>query len=151
MITFHDTPAEILRLGLDIGSTTVKVVVFDGARKQILWSRYSRHYADVFQTLYTLVSETLNQYCGTNRNFTVAVTGSAGIGISQKLALPFVQEVIAGVESVTAFIPQTDIVIELGGEDAKITFFDGSIDQRMNETCASGPGAVQKESGGGLE
>ncbi|MDR2440362.1 MAG: acyl-CoA dehydratase activase-related protein [Planctomycetaceae bacterium] len=138
MLTFTK-PEEILRLGLDIGSTTVKVVVFDDNQNQILGSWYSRHYADVFQTLYTLISEAL-LYCG-QRRFTVAVTGSAGIGLSQKLGIPFVQEVIAGVESVTTFIPQTNAAIELGGEDAKITFFDGSIDQRMNETCAGGTGA----------
>jgi predicted CoA-substrate-specific enzyme activase len=89
--------------------------------------------------LNTLISEAL-QCCG-QQHFTVAVTGSAGIGLSQKLGIPFVQEVIAGVEAVTTFIPQTNVVIELGGEDAKITFFDGSIDQRMNETCAGGTGA----------
>jgi activator of 2-hydroxyglutaryl-CoA dehydratase len=132
-------PEEILRLGLDIGSTTVKVVVFDANQQQILGSWYSRHYADVFQTLHTLISEAL-LYCG-QRHFTVAVTGSAGIGLSQKLGIPFVQEVIAGVESVTTFIPQTNVAIELGCEDAKITFFEGSIDQRMNETCAGGTGA----------
>ncbi|MDR1142115.1 MAG: acyl-CoA dehydratase activase-related protein [Planctomycetaceae bacterium] len=150
MITFTAEPARtkidntkqpetVLRLGLDIGSTTVKVVVFDDNRKQILGSWYSRHYADVFQTLHTLVAEAL-QYCE-HCPFTVAITGSAGIGLSQKLGIPFVQEVIAGVESVSTFIPQTDVVIELGGEDAKITFFEGSIDQRMNETCAGGTGA----------
>ncbi|MDR1269033.1 MAG: acyl-CoA dehydratase activase-related protein [Planctomycetaceae bacterium] len=132
-------PETVLRLGLDIGSTTVKVVVFDDNRKQILGSWYSRHYADVFQTLHTLIAEAL-QYCE-HYPFTVAITGSAGIGLSQKLGIPFVQEVIAGVESVSTFIPQTDVVIELGGEDAKITFFEGSIDQRMNETCAGGTGA----------
>ncbi|MDR2116913.1 MAG: acyl-CoA dehydratase activase-related protein [Planctomycetaceae bacterium] len=139
MTTFTAKPAEPLRLGLDIGSTTVKVVVFDDNRKQILGAWYSRHYADVFQTLHTLVSEAI-RYCE-HRCFTIAVTGSAGIGLSQKLGIPFVQEVIAGVKSVTTFIPQADVVIELGGEDAKITFFEGSIDQRMNETCAGGTGA----------
>jgi predicted CoA-substrate-specific enzyme activase len=139
MITFDSKSSETLRLGLDIGSTTVKVVVFDGNQQQILGSWYSRHYADVFQTLLSLISKALH-YCG-QQPFTVAVTGSAGIGLSQKLNIPFVQEVIAGVEAVTTFIPQTTVVIELGGEDAKITFFDGSIDQRMNETCAGGTGA----------
>ncbi|MDR3197849.1 MAG: acyl-CoA dehydratase activase-related protein [Planctomycetaceae bacterium] len=132
-------PEKILRLGLDIGSTTVKVVVFDDERKQILGAWYSRHYADVFQTLHTLVADALH-FCKHHR-FTIAITGSAGIGLSQKLGIPFVQEVIAGVQSVKTFIPQTDVVIELGGEDAKITFFEGSIDQRMNETCAGGTGA----------
>ncbi|MDR0705628.1 MAG: 2-hydroxyglutaryl-CoA dehydratase, partial [Planctomycetaceae bacterium] len=139
MITFTTKSSATLRLGLDIGSTTVKVVVFDDIQQQILGSWYSRHYTDVFQTLHTLISEAL-QCCG-QQHFTAAVTGSAGIGLSQKLNIPFVQEVIAGVEAVTTFIPQTNVVIELGGEDAKITFFDGSIDQRMNETCAGGTGA----------
>jgi predicted CoA-substrate-specific enzyme activase len=139
MRTFTTKSPQTLRLGLDIGSTTVKVVVFDAVQQQILGSWYSRHYADVSQTLHKLISEAL-QYCG-QQPFTVAITGSAGIGLSQKLNIPFVQEVIAGVEAVTTFIPQTNVVIELGGEDAKITFFDGSIDQRMNETCAGGTGA----------
>ena len=141
MITFQANTSEStpLRLGLDIGSTTVKGVVLDDVNRKVLWSRYARHYSDVFQTLYTLVSEVLEKFA--DRPFTVTVTGSAGIGASQRLDVPFVQEVIAGAESVSTFIPHTDVVIELGGEDAKITFFEGSIDQRMNETCAGGTGA----------
>ncbi|MDR1957843.1 MAG: acyl-CoA dehydratase activase-related protein [Planctomycetaceae bacterium] len=137
--THSKCPFSPLRLGLDIGSTTVKVVVYDDSSCAMRWSRYSRHYSEVFQTLTGLVSEVLDQFPDTV--FTVAVTGSAGIGVSQKLMLPFVQEVIAGAESIEAFLPQTDVAIELGGEDAKITFFNGSIDQRMNETCAGGTGA----------
>ncbi len=137
-LTQHTSTAP-LRLGLDIGSTTIKIVVYDPDRHVLLWSRYSRHYSDVFQTLHTLIFEMLEEFG--RYDFTVAMTGSAGIGISKKLDINFVQEVIAGAESVSTFIPSTDVVIELGGEDAKITFFEGSIDQRMNETCAGGTGA----------
>ncbi|MDR1382916.1 MAG: acyl-CoA dehydratase activase-related protein [Planctomycetaceae bacterium] len=129
----------VLQLGLDVGSTTVKVVVVDEATRQVLWNRYTRHYSDVLKTVFELTAEAIDRY--PERLFTVAVTGSAGIGVSQKLELPFVQEVVASAEAVAAFLPHTDVAIELGGEDAKITFFDGSIDQRMNETCAGGTGA----------
>jgi len=147
--------ARVLRLGLDIGSTTVKVVVVDEQRKDIagrnapwvLWARYTRHYSDVLKTVYDLASEALEHFQNRSADemaavtFTVALTGSAGIGVSQKLELPFVQEVVANAKAVETFIPQTDVAIELGGEDAKITFFGNSIDQRMNETCAGGTGA----------
>ncbi|MDR3110772.1 MAG: hypothetical protein LBU65_13975 [Planctomycetaceae bacterium] len=127
-----------LYLGLDIGSTTVKIVIIDNDRR-LLTAEYQRHYAEVFKAMGELVQRTLEKY--PDRQFTVAVTGSAGIGIAEKLNLPFVQEVICSVEAVKTFIPQTNTVIELGGEDAKIIFFDNSIDLRMNETCAGGTGA----------
>ncbi|MCL2119504.1 MAG: acyl-CoA dehydratase activase, partial [Planctomycetaceae bacterium] len=130
---------QVLRLGLDIGSTTVKVVVVDECRREILWSRYTRHYSDVLKTVDELASEAIDRFA--DYSFTVAMTGSAGIGVSQKLELPFVQEVVANAKAVETFLPQTDVAIELGGEDAKITFFGHSIDQRMNETCAGGTGA----------
>ncbi|MDR1925047.1 MAG: acyl-CoA dehydratase activase-related protein [Planctomycetaceae bacterium] len=128
-----------LRLGLDIGSTTVKAVIFDAATREIVWSRYTRHFSGVFQALSKLVSEVFQTFPG--KAFTLAMTGSAGIGVSQKLGIPFVQEVVAALHAITTFIPQTSVAIELGGEDAKVTFLEGSIDQRMNETCAGGTGA----------
>ncbi|MDR0609165.1 MAG: acyl-CoA dehydratase activase [Planctomycetaceae bacterium] len=136
MTATHINP---LRIGLDVGSTTVKIVILDSLARQIHVAEYQRHYAEVFETLTNLMRRHLANL--RNRNFTVTVTGSAGIGIAENLRLPFVQEVIACTEAVTVFIPQTNTVIELGGEDAKITFFDGSIDLRMNETCAGGTGA----------
>jgi predicted CoA-substrate-specific enzyme activase len=127
------------RLGLDIGSTTVKAVVFDAVSRQIVWSKYARHFSGVFQALSNLVSEVSQVF--PDMVFTLAMTGSAGIGVSQKLGIPFVQEVVAALHAITTFIPQTSVAIELGGEDAKVTFLEGSIDQRMNETCAGGTGA----------
>lgn len=127
------------RLGLDVGSTTVKAVVFDTVTRQIIWSRYARHFSGVFQALSKLVSEVSQVF--PDMVFTLAMSGSAGIGVSQKLGIPFVQEVVAALHAITTFIPQTSVAIELGGEDAKVTFLEGSIDQRMNETCAGGTGA----------
>ncbi|MDR2643395.1 MAG: acyl-CoA dehydratase activase-related protein [Planctomycetaceae bacterium] len=127
------------RLGLDVGSTTVKAVVFDAVRGEIVWSRYTRHFSGVFQALAKLVSEVFQVF--PDKAFTLAMTGSAGIGVSQKLGIPFVQEVVAALHAITTFIPETTVAIELGGEDAKVTFLEGSIDQRMNETCAGGTGA----------
>ncbi|MDR2172231.1 MAG: acyl-CoA dehydratase activase-related protein [Planctomycetaceae bacterium] len=126
-------------LGLDVGSTTVKAVVFDAAARKIVWSRYTRHFSGVFQALSNLISEVFQVF--PDKVFTLAMTGSAGIGVSQKLGIPFVQEVVAALHAITTFIPQTSVAIELGGEDAKVTFLGGSIDQRMNETCAGGTGA----------
>jgi predicted CoA-substrate-specific enzyme activase len=129
----------LLALGLDVGSTTVKAVVFDSVTREVVWSSYARHFSGIFQALANLVSDVLQVF--PDKVFTLAMTGSAGIGVSQKLGIPFVQEVIAALHAITTFIPQTSVAIELGGEDAKVTFLEGSIDQRMNETCAGGTGA----------
>ncbi|MDR1477425.1 MAG: acyl-CoA dehydratase activase-related protein [Planctomycetaceae bacterium] len=141
MLSIKPVSEEItqFRLGLDIGSTTVKAVVFDAATHEIVWSSYARHFSGVFQALAKLVSDVFQVF--PDKVFTLAMTGSAGIGVSQKLGVPFVQEVVAALHAITTFIPQTSVAIELGGEDAKVTFLEGSIDQRMNETCAGGTGA----------
>lgn len=125
-------------MGIDIGSTTVKIAVLDG-EDQLLFSRYKRHYSDIWKALEELIQEVYEEY--TERNFTVAITGSGGLSVSEILELPFVQEVIAGSKAIERYIPGTDIVIELGGEDAKITFFQNGVDQRMNGICAGGTGA----------
>lgn len=129
---------KLLHIGLDVGSTTVKLVAVDKYDK-ILYSKYQRHFSDIRKTIYELVSET----CGLfeNDDATVKVTGSGGILVAQWLGLGFIQEVIASTGAIEKFIPRTDVVIELGGEDAKITYFDGSLEQRMNGTCAGGTGA----------
>ncbi|MDO4549748.1 MAG: acyl-CoA dehydratase activase [Planctomycetia bacterium] len=128
-----------LRLGLDVGSTTIKGVIYDAETGKMVWCRYARHFSDVIQTLFSLVGEIQDTFG--ERSFFVAMTGSAGIGAAMKLDLDFVQEVVASAQAIMTFLPRTDVAIELGGEDAKITFFDESIDQRMNETCAGGTGA----------
>lgn len=127
-----------LYLGLDVGSTTVKIAVLD-KNNSILYSRYQRHYSDIRKTIY----EVLDEVCGCFPEDSAAatVTGSGGILVSEWLNLPFVQEVIAGTKAIETFIPQTDVAIELGGEDAKISYFSGGIEQRMNGTCAGGTGA----------
>ena len=127
-----------LFMGVDIGSTTIKIVVLD-QRDQLLYHSYERHYANIKETLVKAVKK-VYQAIG-NVKVQIALTGSGGLGMAQTLGIPFVQEVIAGTKSIQNWIPHTDVAIELGGEDAKITYFDGSIEQRMNGTCAGGTGA----------
>ena len=127
-----------LHIGIDVGSTTVKVVVLDDDN-EILYSCYRRHHADIRATIVEVVGEAAEQYPATP--MTIAITGSGGLLLAQWLGIDFVQEVIASKTAVETFIPQTDVVIELGGEDAKIIYFDNGIEQRMNGTCAGGTGA----------
>ncbi|MDD6295760.1 MAG: acyl-CoA dehydratase activase-related protein [Treponema sp.] len=134
-----------LRLGIDVGSTTVKVVVLSDDDK-ILYSAYERHRADIRNTIISVVSTALDTITplvklGENQTISAKVTGSGGLSVSQWLSIPFIQEVIAATTAVRKLIPQTDVVIELGGEDAKITYFDNGVEQRMNGTCAGGTGA----------
>ncbi len=128
----------LLHLGLDVGSTTVKLVVIDDSDK-ILFSKYERHFSDIKNTIVSLIEEASSIF--KEELVTVMVTGSGGFLVSKWLDVAFVQEVIAGTKTVETLIPQTDVAIELGGEDAKITYFDDTIDQRMNGTCAGGTGA----------
>ena len=124
--------------GLDVGSTTVKIVITD-ENDRLVYSRYRRHLSDVRTTVISLVDEAYAEF--PEAEITIAVAGSGGIAVAEWLQIPFVQEVVACTESIGRYIPQTDVAIELGGEDAKITFFDQGVDQRMNETCAGGTGA----------
>ncbi|MDP4133244.1 MAG: acyl-CoA dehydratase activase-related protein [Bacillota bacterium] len=126
------------RLGIDIGSTTIKLAVLDSQDK-LLYKSYLRHHADLWMTLERLFKE-LYDTVG-DIDIKAAVTGSGGISISEQLKLPFVQEVIAGSRAAERFIPDVNVIIELGGEDAKLTFFDDGTDQRMNGICAGGTGA----------
>ena len=127
-----------MHMGLDVGSTTVKLVVLDKNDK-IKYSKYQRHFSDIRKTIYELVDETCAIFDGDD--LTVTLTGSGGIAVAQRLGLPSVQEVVAAAGAVEKLIPHTDVAIDLGGEDAKITFFRGGIEQRMNGTCAGGTGA----------
>ena len=128
----------LVRIGIDIGSTTVKAVVLDAA-DTIVFCQYQRHFSDVARAasdlLLALAGHVEAEQCQ------VAFTGSAGMGAAEHLHLPFVQEVIAGTKAVRRFLPQTDTVVELGGEDAKITYLTGAVEQRMNGVCAGGTGA----------
>ncbi|MDD2484574.1 MAG: acyl-CoA dehydratase activase-related protein, partial [Eubacteriales bacterium] len=127
-----------MKLGIDIGSTTVKLVLLDD-QDQILFSRYERHMSNIFEKFSEMVEDLSSRY--PDLNCSVTITGSGGLSISSLLALPFEQEVVACTKAVERFIPSTDVAIELGGEDAKITFYKPSIEQRMNGTCAGGTGA----------
>ncbi|WP_077611343.1 2-hydroxyacyl-CoA dehydratase [Clostridium sp. Marseille-P2415] len=133
-----NSDSKIFRLGIDIGSTTVKLAVLD-REDRLLYNNYCRHHADLWLTLEKLLKE-LYHTAG-NIKMKAAVTGSGGISISERLDLPFVQEVIAGCKAAGRYIPDVNIIIELGGEDAKLTFFDHGTDQRMNGICAGGTGA----------
>ena len=126
-----------LNIGIDIGSTTVKVVVMEG--KEILFKRYERHFSQVRQKtgeLLRAARETVG-----NRPFRVALSGSAGFGLSKAAGIEFIQEVYATSKAVPFFDPDIDVIIELGGEDAKILFLTGGVEERMNGTCAGGTGA----------
>ena len=127
-----------MHIGIDVGSTTVKLAILND-RNEILWSVYRRHHADVRATIVEVLEEAAAEYG--DLPLTIALTGSGGLLLAQWLGLVFVQEVIASKTAVETFIPKTDVAIELGGEDAKIIYFDNGIEQRMNGTCAGGTGA----------
>ncbi|OQB24287.1 MAG: Activator of (R)-2-hydroxyglutaryl-CoA dehydratase [Firmicutes bacterium ADurb.Bin182] len=129
---------DVIRLGIDIGSTTVKIAALD-KNDRLIFSRYNRHFSELLTALRKIIGELAGDF-GDIR-FITAVTGSGGLSVSKLLELPFVQEVVAGCKAVKRFMPDIDAVIELGGEDAKITFFDNGLDQRMNSICAGGTGA----------
>ena len=127
-----------LRIGIDIGSTTVKVVVLDEQNK-LLFRSYERHYSKTRER----TCETLRGLRGLlgGQQVQLLITGSAGLGVAKAAGLDFVQEVYATAAAVRQFIPHTDAVIELGGEDAKIIFFGNTLEERMNGSCAGGTGA----------
>ncbi len=125
-----------VKIGLDVGSTTIKTAVLN-EEGTLLYSSYDRHYSDIKSTIYSVLLRATDAYDA----FTLAVTGSGGISVSTWLDIPFIQEVMAGVEAIRKYVPQTDVAIELGGEDAKITYLTGGVEQRMNGTCAGGTGA----------
>ena len=124
-------------LGIDIGSTTVKIAVMQ--KERIVFSDYERHYANIQETLALLLSRAREQL-GEIR-IRPGITGSGGLTLSRHLHIPFTQEVVAVATALKAEAPQTDVAIELGGEDAKIIYFTGGIDQRMNGICAGGTGS----------
>lgn len=128
----------IFYIGIDVGSTTVKIIALD-KDDNLCYSKYLRHNADLYKTLKNMCEEMSEKF--SDSNLFVSVTGSGGLSVSEKLNLPFVQEVIAGCKAIEKYIPAVDVIIELGGEDAKITFYKGGVDQRMNGICAGGTGA----------
>ena len=126
------------RLGIDIGSTTFKCAVLS-EEGELLFSDYRRHASKIDETAEQVFAEIQKQF--PDEKMTAAISGSAGMGIADKLGLPFVQEVYAEKLAVERLIPGTDVVVELGGEDAKILFLTGGFEMRMNGTCAGGTGA----------
>ena len=128
----------ILHVGLDVGSTTVKIVVMN-ENKETIYKDYRRHFSDTKNTVCDVLNELNEKY--PNSKFTLALTGSGAMSAAKFLGVSFIQEVVSCKRAVEKYIPQTDVVIELGGEDAKIIYFDKSIEQRMNGTCAGGTGA----------
>ncbi|MCI6631089.1 MAG: 2-hydroxyglutaryl-CoA dehydratase, partial [Lachnospiraceae bacterium] len=127
------------RLGIDIGSTTVKIAIIDNTN-EILFSDYKRHFANIRETLSDLLHEASDKLG--NVVLHPIITGSGGLTLANHLQIPFVQEVIAVAGALEVYAPKTDVAIELGGEDAKIIYFEGgNVEQRMNGICAGGTGS----------
>ncbi|SCJ82218.1 2-hydroxyglutaryl-CoA dehydratase component A [uncultured Eubacterium sp.] len=127
-----------MKLGIDIGSTTVKLVLLDDS-DSIVFSRYERHMSNVFDKVKELIEMMYREYG--DIDIRPIITGSGGLSLAKLLGIHFEQEVISCSKAVETLIPETDVAIELGGEDAKITFYGATIEQRMNGTCAGGTGA----------
>lgn len=126
------------KLGIDVGSTTLKAIILNDA-DEIIYKSYERHKSRVREMSVEKIQELQSLLQG--HEITLAITGSAGLGIANDAHFPFVQEVFASAQAVKKYYPQTDVVIELGGEDAKIIFLKGTLEERMNSTCAGGTGA----------
>ena len=128
---------KIYNLGIDVGSTTVKTVILDG--DEIIYNKYERHYSKVKETVAEQLKIIREKFKG--ERFKIAITGSAGLGIANTSGIEFVQEVYSAFVAVNKSYPDADVVVELGGEDAKIIFLTGGVEQRMNGSCAGGTGA----------
>ncbi|MBR6484251.1 MAG: 2-hydroxyglutaryl-CoA dehydratase, partial [Clostridiales bacterium] len=125
------------KLGLDIGSTTIKLVLLKD--EQIVYSEYQRHHSDISGLLNKLFEDLDSKFPGIE--VSVTITGSGGLSVANWLGLKFIQEVMAETQAIKKYHPETDVIIELGGEDAKITYMHPVLEQRMNGTCAGGTGA----------
>lgn len=130
--------SKIYSLGIDVGSTTVKTVIID-EKDEIIYSKYQRHFSKVKETVTEQLQLITEQY--PKDRFRLCITGSAGLGLANNAKLPFVQEVYGAFIAVKHSYSDADVVIELGGEDAKIIFLTGGVEQRMNGSCAGGTGA----------
>lgn len=129
---------KLFHVGIDIGSTTVKIVILN-SKKELIYSKYERHYADIKKKLHQILEDSseILRYA----QLTLMVTGSGGMNMAHSMGASFIQEVIAATKAIKTYYPETDVAIELGGEDAKITYFTEGVDQRMNGTCAGGTGS----------
>ena len=128
-----------MKIGLDIGSTTIKCAVLDENNK-LIYSTYERHFSQITQKMGEILKQIRLNVKGADKAC-IAISGSAGMGVAESCNIDFVQEVYATRVAVNTFLPGTDVVIELGGEDAKILFLSGGMEVRMNGTCAGGTGA----------
>ncbi|WP_202903349.1 2-hydroxyacyl-CoA dehydratase [Gorillibacterium massiliense] len=128
----------MMHIGLDVGSTTAKLVAVSGMG-QILFQVYKRHLSDVKKTALQLLEELRSLF--PDAEATMQISGSAGLALAKPMGVSFIQEVVACTDAVERFIPDADVVIELGGEDAKIIYLSGGVEQRMNSACAGGTGA----------
>ena len=129
----------MIRIGLDVGSTTLKCVVLDD-ENNIIYKKYERHYSRISEKSAQQLRQIREEFPGL-KECSLCVSGSAGMGFAQKAGLPFYQEVYATRAAIRQLLPETDVVIELGGEDAKILFLSGATEVRMNGSCAGGTGA----------
>lgn len=128
----------IYHMGLDVGSTTVKLVIINNSGK-IIYNKYERHFSDIKKAVISLIKSAYENFH--NESITFMITGSGGISIAKRLGISFIQEVIASSKVIRRYYSHVNVAIELGGEDAKITYFDECIDQKINVTCAGGTGA----------
>ena len=126
------------KLGIDIGSTTVKIAILDNTDK-LIFSDYERHYANIQETVALLLQRAFDAHG--ELSLSPMITGSGGLTLSKHLNIPFVQEVVAVSTALNDYAPHTDVAIELGGEDAKIIYFTNGVEQRMNGICAGGTGS----------
>jgi len=140
-----------LRLGIDVGSTTVKTVILDAKKNKTIYTRYERHHAEQGRTVQRLLGEIVEQF--PDEKFRIAVCGSGGKPIAERIGAPYVQEVVANAAAIRSLYPQARTAIELGGQDAKVLFFHYdeaeqqliTSDMRMNGSCAGGTGAFIDE------
>ncbi|MFZ2540037.1 MAG: acyl-CoA dehydratase activase-related protein [Oscillospiraceae bacterium] len=128
-----------MRIGIDVGSTTIKCVVINQSEK-IVFQLYERHYSQIKEKTVELLKAIQTEFPN-EKNMGLCISGSAGMGLAEDCKIPFIQEVYATRIAVTKFIKNTDVVIELGGEDAKILFLSNNMEVRMNGSCAGGTGA----------
>ncbi|MDP4083729.1 MAG: acyl-CoA dehydratase activase-related protein [Bacillota bacterium] len=127
-----------LQVGLDVGSTTAKLVVLN-SQNEIIYKSYQRHFSDIKNTTLSLLNSLAEQF--PNAKLKMNASGSSGIGLCEMLGIPFIQEVVACTEAVRSKEPNIDVIIELGGEDAKLIYLTNGLEQRMNAACAGGTGA----------
>lgn len=128
----------LFHVGIDIGSTTIKVVALN-SRKELIYSQYERHYADIKKKLQHILFDAYKVL--KDAEVTLMITGSGGMNIANNIKTSFIQEVMAATKAVKTYYPETDVAIELGGEDAKLTYFSEGVEQKMNGTCAGGTGS----------